>query len=347
MLDRIIRKRRSPLSARGQGRKGDLDARGWKGGFDAWRVNVNDTATLCSHGRVLPSLLLLGCMKCATTLLHKIIVKACPRTVTQGQRLKKESWFRFKEKHYFDRNETIEEGVRFYVQHYPRCPDESRAVVGLDSTQAYLKTPWAAPRAATTYGADAGRVRFIVVLREPVARLLSNYHHRRKSGDLANEPVFEAYAVKQLDEAAACGGGAPLWGRCGARPTDGLWVGLYHEQLRHWLAFFSAPQFALVPFSEVTGNQDAALRALLGRLELPCAFNAPPLDKRVNSKTPGNATIDDAVRASLAAFYAPANDALVRLVHAEGLRVELAGANYSSRDFADYACDSEPCAWPF
>ena len=182
VLDRIIRKRRSPLSARGQGRKGDLDARGWKGGFDAWRVNVNDTATLCSHGRVLPSLLLLGCMKCATTLLHKIIVKACPRTVTQGQRLKKESWFRFKEKHYFDRNETIEEGVRFYVQHYPRCPDESRAVVGLDSTQAYLKTPWAAPRAATTYGADAGRIRFIVVLREPVARLLSNYHHRRKSG---------------------------------------------------------------------------------------------------------------------------------------------------------------------
>ena len=101
-----------------------------------------------------------------------------------------------------------------------------------------------------------------------------------------NESTFEGYALRQLDEAAACGDG-PLWGRCGFRPTDGLWVGLYAEQLAHWLVGFAAPSFTLLPFSEVTGNQTRALRALLGAVGLECKATATPLPQ-TNQKTPGD-----------------------------------------------------------
>ena len=251
-------------------------------GWDAATVRAAPNRTLCSRGHVLPSLLLLGCMKCATTLLHRLVVKTCPQSVTQGRAFRDESWFRVKEKHYYDRDESEANDLKTYVSHFPRCP-RSRKVLGIDSTQAYLKTPAAAPRAAATFGVNADAARLVVVLRDPSARLLSNYHHRRKSGELVNESTFEGYALRQLDEAAACGDG-PLWGRCGFRPTDGLWVGLYAEQLAHWLVGFAAPSFTLLPFSEVTGNQTRALRALLGAVGLACKATATPLPK-TNQKT--------------------------------------------------------------
>ena len=99
------------------------------------------------HSRSLELLLLLGCMKCATTLLHRLVVKTCPQSVTQGRAFRDESWFRVKEKHYYDRDESETNDLKTYVSHFPRCP-RSRKVLGIDSTQAYLKTPAAAPPAA-------------------------------------------------------------------------------------------------------------------------------------------------------------------------------------------------------
>ena len=70
--------------------------------------------TLCIGGHVLPSLLLLGCMKCATTLLHKQLVSRC-KHITQGETKRGETWFAFKEKHFFDRNSTFLKGAGYYA----------------------------------------------------------------------------------------------------------------------------------------------------------------------------------------------------------------------------------------
>ena len=51
-------------------------------------------------------------------------------------------------------------------------------------------------------------------------------------------------------------------------------MGLYAEQLAHWLVGFAAPSFTLLPFSEVTGNQTRALRALLGAVVCSAASSA-------------------------------------------------------------------------
>ena len=237
--------------------------------------------------------------------------------------------------------------------HYPLCRSarsRGHKLVGIDSTQGYLKSPEAAPRAFATFGAFAPAVTLLAVLREPTSRLLSNYYHRRKSGEILVGETFDAYAGRQLDESARCGGGR-LWGRCGTRPTDGLWVGLYAQQIEHWLGagFDAAANFALVPFRRVTGDQTRALNAIFRVLDLPCAATQAVTEK-VNQKTPENASMMGPIRARLSAFYRPQNDALVRLIHAEHLVVQLASADYASPAFADYACDAadpEHCAWPF
>ena len=90
---------------------------------------------------MLPSLFLLGCMKCATTLLHKQLAKTCSKHLTEGTRQQGETWFAFKEKHYFDRNSSYEKGPRFYSSHYPLCraaKTRGKRLVGLDSTQGSL-----------------------------------------------------------------------------------------------------------------------------------------------------------------------------------------------------------------
>ena len=316
---------------------------------------------LCFGERGVPSLFVLGCMKCATTTLHKSFVNSCGTQVEEGRALSDEAWTRAKEKHFFDRNDSYARGLGRYASHFSTC---ASGYVGLDSTQAYGKTAAVPGRLMSTYGTEAAaRASFAIVVREPVARYHSNYWHRAR-GEKAfarDYPDFDAWAYAQLAEAEACGTDAPLFGRCGVHRSgvsDGLWAGLYAEHVEAWLATgFRPDRFVVLAFSRVVADPTAAARAILehtGLDTLKCgpgskmkqkkAFDA---DKKYNQKTPRNATIASDLRTALDVFYEPHSDALVRLIARRGLRVEALRAVDYAPCAAPGPRDAARCPWPY
>ena len=213
----------------------------------------NTPVNLCQGNRVAPALQVLGCMKCGTSSLHHEITKRVMRDIDQGKVLSGEFWFTKKEKHFFDRDETYQKGMGWYTNHYPRCMSES-PVVGLDSTQGYLKFGAVAERMFTSYGQLSQRLSFVIMLRDPVPRLFSNYHHRNVCCN-PEKLSFEQWTERQIQQVRTCmakdksaaqdsaglGMGGPpftrensaratsLWPDCG---EEGIFAGFYGLQLQ-------------------------------------------------------------------------------------------------------------------
>ena len=158
------------------------------------------------------------------------------RDIDQGRVLAGEFWFTKKEKHFFDRDETYRKGMGWYVNHYPRCM-EAAPIVGMDSTQGYLKIGSVAERMFTSYGlSKAPLLRFVVMLRDPVPRLFSNYHHRNVCCN-PEKLSFEQWSERQIQQVRTCmandaggsGKATSLWPQCG---EEGIFAGFYGLQLQ-------------------------------------------------------------------------------------------------------------------
>ena len=179
-------------------------------------------ASLCVDGRVMPGLLLLGCMKCATSSLHaalrnvsggRVVEGGCP----PGADCAGFRSYRLKEKHFFDNNRTYHQGLRAYRAIYPPCPSPDEGgggfVVGIDSSPSYIRDPWSPIRVASAYGGCGGssslmaRLVLVVVLRDPTDRAISQFAHLH-SAEASRPGSFEEWAAMQLRLAVAYLAGA-------------------------------------------------------------------------------------------------------------------------------------------
>ena len=127
---------------------------------------------------VLPLLLIIGCMKCATTTLFAELNRIdgisgghCFSGVRCDMGNGK------KEKHFFDWNDARhwQRGCAAYSSLYnPR--GGAPIQIGIDASPSYLRTPQAAERVLTCYDHVAlTRTTFVAVLRDPVSRLHSEF----------------------------------------------------------------------------------------------------------------------------------------------------------------------------
>ena len=174
-----------------------------------------------SETGVLPDYLLIGAQKCGTTFVQGML-KQHPAIAARQV-----------EVHYFDRN--YDRGLAWYEKHFPSAETRERILreqgefATGERSPSYLSNPVVPERVA----AALPGVRLLVVLRDPVARALSHYHHNRQLGI---EPL-------SFEDAVAC----ELEQRAG-RHVDGelrrryLGRGLYAGQLRRWLRHFDREQ---------------------------------------------------------------------------------------------------------
>ncbi|KAH8063382.1 hypothetical protein JL722_2550 [Aureococcus anophagefferens] len=152
-------------------------------------------------------------------------------------------------------------------------------------------------------------LRFVAVLREPVARDLSAYNHQNRlatSWCAACPPggrngTYEAYANCRLETKRKC--------------EQGLDIGFYEAQLRAWAAAFSRRQIAVFEFGWLLANKADAERRIGGFLRFPTlrgAANFPLANKseRDDGTQPPQKTIRCHVRDRLEAAYAPENEKL-------------------------------------
>lgn len=148
-----------------------------------------------------------------------------------------------------------------WLSHYPECHENLRQVA-LDCTPGYLGHPESAHWIYKMYSQDhlAGRIMFMVLLREPIKRMQSHFYHhqsRQECGDKLPKS-FQDSVTNFLDMGKTCD--------CDCEDAT---HSLYAEAFDRYFEFFSPSQFTVVPFLDgITDNLKLAT-LVWKRLGLP------------------------------------------------------------------------------
>jgi len=204
---------------------------------------------------LVPELIVLGTQKAGTTFLAvqlRSVNGTMRRTPQPG-----EPSYTWKEAHAFDWNSQWEQGAEPWARSYPACTASAR-LVSVDATPGYLRSEDAARRMAERYGGLGRRIRFAVILRDPLARAQSAfYHYRAKAeawGDVVNVAAFQTSFQSYVEGLLRANGTHYL---TPAR-EDPFWNSRYHAQLSAYLDLFDSSQFTIAPFLKVVGRDSFA-----------------------------------------------------------------------------------------
>jgi hypothetical protein len=197
-----------------------------------------------SFARPLPDFLILGAQKAGTTALYAYL--------RWHPGITGPSW---KEVSFFDRH--YRRGVAWYRGHFPLRP--RGRLVG-EASPAYLFHPLAPERALAT----VPKARLIALVRDPVDRALSHYHHEVALGrePLSFEGAIEAEPERTRGEEQRLirepGYFSHAW-------WDHAYLarGLYARQLERWLAVFPSEQLLVLPSEELAADPAGTYQRVL------------------------------------------------------------------------------------
>lgn len=177
----------------------------------------------------LPNAIIIGAQKGGTTSLYRYLAQH--ENITAS---------RTKEVHFFDLN--YDKGETWYRYHFPLDEGE-RFRPALESSPYYLFHPAVPDRVHRL----TPQARFIVMLRDPVARAFSHYWHEYNRG---REPLSFAQALEAEEERLAGAEAALAEGRLAyhhAHHRHSYFArGLYAAQIRRWFSRFGRQQFLFV-----------------------------------------------------------------------------------------------------
>jgi len=257
--------------------------------------------------------------------------------IDAGTRLgKNESDVMEKDKHFFDEDEIYQQGWSWYTSRYSNCSTSvDDGNVGADFTETYLESgSMTARKISADYGQVAPshgvesylKLKFVVMLRDPVDRLFSYYTSAKADNTLDIQGVtglsracqndistcedltFDSWAYDQVERASVCEKNNPdedLWPSCG---DTGLFGGLYSQQIKEYLSFFNATQIAVVPMEAYTSDAPQLLENLGAWLELDFVKNGMTQASDLSTSeesTAGSTQMAAATRSMLGNFYAP------------------------------------------
>jgi hypothetical protein len=256
-------------------------------GAQRWRLDPRP--------RALPDFLILGAQKAGTTSLYSQLV-AHPSVLPATK----------KEVHYFDRRRRAE---GWYRAHFPSRAElalvaerTGRSLTG-EASPYYLFHP-AVPQRVRRTVPDA---RLIAVLRDPVERAISGYHHQVRHGhehrpiELALDPRHAVVTAPETDDRWYDAPGP-------ARRLTYLARGHYAEQLERWFSCFAREQVLVLESTALrAGSLPAAVLSFLG---LPRDAVPAVADQNVGSY----ARPASAVERMLRDYYRPHNERLFSLL---------------------------------
>ncbi len=190
-----------------------------------------------------PDFLVIGAQRCGTTLLHRLLVRHPEVYVPQHR----------KEVHFFDHH--YGRGESWYREHFPVDRDGLTAIG--EVSPSYL----ADPRVPDRILEFDPNMHLIVLLRNPVERVWSAFHHRRRVDREAR--TFSEFIREDL---------------------DALKRGNYAEQLSRYREQFSRQQLLVVILEDLVRDPDAPLAELQRFLGLrePWKIDHAELAPKVN-----------------------------------------------------------------
>ncbi|MBE9040822.1 sulfotransferase domain-containing protein [Oscillatoriales cyanobacterium LEGE 11467] len=199
----------------------------------------------------MPDFLIIGAQKCGTTSLYCYLAQH-PQIITVPH----------KEVHFFDLN--YDRGLDWYGAHFP--PSGLPGAIAGEASPYYLFHPQVPARVYQHFP----QIKLIVLLRNPVDRALSQYHHEVKLGfeqlpleeAIAREPERLQGEVEKLST-------DPTYYSYNHQHYTYLSRGRYLEQLQRWRIYFPPEQFLILKTEDLHDRPDETLARVLAFLQLP------------------------------------------------------------------------------
>jgi hypothetical protein len=249
-----------------------------------------------TYTRLAPSFIIIGAQRAGTTSLYTYLSEH-PDIVPARQ----------KEIHFFDRN--YQRGIDWYRHQFrtaPRAVWSSRPITG-ESTPYYLFHPLVAQRIQQSFPA----IKLIVLLRNPVDRAFSHYHHSIQLG--AETLLFEEAIAREPERLA---------GERERLIREPYYVsephirysyqarGVYVDQIASWLDVFPREQMLILKSEDLYADPPAVLQEVCSFLGLP--FYRSARYQKYNQLD--YSVMFPAIRITLLEYFAPHNERLYRLL---------------------------------
>ncbi|ESN92636.1 hypothetical protein HELRODRAFT_69374, partial [Helobdella robusta] len=148
-----------------------------------------------------------------------------------------------KETHFFDSDENFRKGLKWYLNFMPPSTENQ---ITVEKTPAYFfsgKVPARIKRTEVEANGSGGRMKFLLIVKDPVERALSDYAKVLQSKQKQNirYPTFEELSTDPItDEITSA-----------YRPIR---RSLYNLQLRNWLKHFKRSQLQVVDGAALVTN---------------------------------------------------------------------------------------------
>lgn len=211
---------------------------------------------ICMHGKVVPSLYIIGAQHAATTNFADAIsssagIAAGPHLAGSGQASRRKALAIFN-----DEKKMRTLGKTGWLDLWPGCDEPVQFT--MDATPNYLASVDAPGNMASWYGPHFSQITVVVLLREPLSRLHANFRHLRRL-DQTRES-FTSYVRRAMaNSQSGCLSGVEYSNensltKC-SNPDrmphgDPLRLSLYAPELQNWLRYLPARNFVIVPWKQ-------------------------------------------------------------------------------------------------
>lgn len=240
-----------------------------------------------------PDFIIIGAQKCGTTSLYRLLTRH-PQV----------QFAALKELHYFDKH--FDEEIEWYRRSFPPPRlREGRRTITRESTPAYIFQPLVPQRMAESLP----EVRLIALLRNPVNRAYSHYHHQVRMGNvvLGFDEAIKAEAARLESES----NGLHVedhQAEQDLQQSSYLSRGIYVDQLIRWSKYFDDEQMLVLKSEEFFKNTPDTMKRVLNFLNLP-DWTPPALGSR---NTGSYMPMDPDTRRWLEDYFEPHNQRLYK-----------------------------------
>lgn len=250
------------------------------------------------RNRPLPDFIIIGAQKGGTSSLYAYLAQH-PQLLPS---LKKEV-------HFFDgglnyETDNYQKGEAWYRAHFPRKAAGAH-LKSFEASPLYIFNPLVPRRMFDLIP----EVKLIVLLRNPTERAISHYFHEKERGD-ESLPVLEALRAeeKRLAAVIECEDyKSEIFRRYSYKSR-----GLYKEQIKRFLEYFSWQQLLVLSSEEFFSKPDTTLSRVFEFVGVDTAFRVKDLKPRNVGKS--RSKVDPEVYEYLNDYFLPHNQALYNLV---------------------------------
>jgi hypothetical protein len=236
----------------------------------------------------LPQVMIIGTQKSGTGAFYEIL-RQHPKIIDRPGEI-----------HFFDIH--FEKGIEWYKAQIHSQNDFK--TIGIDKSPYYLFHPLAAERAHSILP----KAKLIVLLRNPIDRAYSQYQMnvRKQREPLSFADAIKVETTRLLGEAEniIITGNTPQFSN--HRHFSYLSRGIYIEQIKNWLNYFSCNQMLIISFEEFLQNPEKIIQEALAFIGLPEFHNFNFKVGKKNNYLP----LDPSLREELSDYFRSYNEEL-------------------------------------